>query len=415
MAKKVKKNEQPQAEGPKAAVEGGSENRQQKSEEQKAPKSGVVTTEGNLLDKIRVFQKDGATMVQAEYGKFNSKGKTTEERRKNMRLLISRPLSAEQSAEYQRLSKEDPAKAKDYAARAAYPMHVDDKAFHLKDTEINGRHVNYIIIEKLTEDKLDDKNKHLAGSWQISMGEKGVEGSRFFGLLNKEEVASIRHRAEVKLDEKGQVKSIGAPLSMADIAARVEQRVIASREARQEKIDKAEKVDWGKYKVPEGITLTNLHYAPSKDPERVWLNGKANGIEVFGLLSKNETTAVKNKIIPLEVAAVANNELGKKINAILNNSKSVQVSEADAVKAIIDRASGSEKAFSADQLKVLEGFTASAGSPEERAKMLDSLWEKAELELKKGNVMAEWIADAREELKDLSEGVVRGEEQGMKR
>jgi hypothetical protein len=136
---------------------------------------------------------------------------------------------------------------------------------------------------------------------------------------------------------------------------------------------------------------------------------------VFGLLSKNETTAVKNKIIPLEVAAVANNELGKKINAILNNSKSVQISEGDAIKAIIDRASGSEKAFSADQLKVLEGFTASAGSPEERAKMLDSLWEKAEPELKKGNVMAEWIADAREELKDLSEGVVRSEEQGMKR
>ena len=76
-------------------------------------------------------------------------------------------------------------------------MHVDDAKFHQKDTEINGRKVNYIVLEKLDAEKLNENSKHLAGQWQLSFGEKGNTDSRFFGLLNKEELASIRHRAEV--------------------------------------------------------------------------------------------------------------------------------------------------------------------------------------------------------------------------
>ena len=94
-------------------------------------------------------------------------------------------------------------------------MHVDDAKFHQKDTEINGRKVNYIVLEKLDAEKLNENSKHLAGQWQLSFGEKGNTDSRFFGLLNKEELASIRHRAEVTLDEHDQVKSVGKPLTMA--------------------------------------------------------------------------------------------------------------------------------------------------------------------------------------------------------
>lgn len=418
MAKKKVESEQPKV----AAAEVGSENREEKAVEQKAKQSGIVTTEGNTLDKIRIFQKDGATMVQADYGKLNPKGKTSEERRANMRTQISRPLTAEQSAEYQRLSKENPAQAKEFAARTAYPMHVDDAAFHLKDTEINGRHVNYIVLEKLDASNLSDANKHLAGAWQLSFGEKDNKDSRFFGILNKEDLASIRHRAEVTLDDKGQVVKVGKPLSMADIAGRVEQRVNAQRQATAAKMESAQKVDWSKYKFPEGATVTGLRYAPAKDKEgkvmsdRVWLNGTVNGIKVFGLLSKNETTAVKNKMATLEQVGAANKEFSQKVRDIINNNKSVGVTEDAAVKAIIDRASDKNaKSFTPEQRDVLMKFADSADVPEAREKVFDGLWEKAETALKDAGVNEAWQKDAHEELKDLAQGAIREEGQGIKR
>lgn len=414
MAKKKVESEQPTV----AVAEGGSENRQEKANEQKAQRSGIVTTEGNTLDKIRIFQKDGATMVQADYGKLNPNGKTPEERRANMRTQISRPLTAEQSAEYQRLSKENPAQAKEYAVRAAYPMHVDDAAFHQKDTEVNGRHVNYIVLEKLDASKLSDANKHLAGAWQLSFGEKDNKDSRFFGILNKEDLASIRHRAEVTLDDKGQVVKVGKPLSMADIAGRVEQRVNAQRQATAAKVESAQKVDWSKFKFPEGATVTGLRYAPAKDkegkvmPDRVWLNGTVNGIKVFGLLSKNETTAVKNKMATLEQVGAANKEFSQKVRDIVAPYQTEN--EKAALKAIVNRASDpSAKAFTVDQVKVLEDYATHASTSEDRQKLFDGLWEKAKPEI--SVVPDAWQKDAHEELKDLAEGVVRGESQGMKR
>jgi hypothetical protein len=434
MAKKKVESEQPSV----AVAEGGSENRQEKASEQKAQRSGIVTTEGNMLDKIRIFQKDGATMVQADYGKLNPNGKTTEERRANMRTQISRPLTPEQSAEYQRLNKENPAQAKEYAARAAYPMHVDDAAFHKRDTEVNGRHVNYIVLEKLDASKLGEDNKHLAGAWQLSFGEKGNKDSRFFGILNKEELASIRNRAEVTLatepvkdkngavvhDSKGNVvthdvvKSVGAPLSMADIAGRVEQRVNAQRQAASAKVESAQKVDWSKFKFPEGANVTGLRYSPAKDkegnvmPDRVWLNGKVNGIQVFGLLSKNETTAVKNKMATLEQAGAANKEFSQKVRDIV---APYQVeNEKAAVKAIVDRASDpAAKSFTSDQVKVLEDYATHASTPESRQKLFDGLWEKAKPEM--SLVPDAWQKDAHAELKDLADGVVRENTESLKR
>lgn len=419
MAKKKVESEQLDL----AVAEVGSENLQEKAAEQRAKRSGIVTTEGNVLDKIRIFQKDGATMVQADYGRLNADGKTAEERRSKMRTLISRPLTAQQSAEYQRLSQENPAQAKEFAARAAYPMHVDDAAFHQKDTEINGRQVNYIVLEKLDASKLDDANKHLAGAWQLSFGEKGSKDSRFFGILNKEDLASIRHRAEVTLDDNGKVVKVGKPLSMADIAGRVEQRVNARRQATAAKVESARKVDWSKFKFPEGATVTGLHYAPAKDKEsgkvmddRVWLNGTVNGIKVFGLLSKNETTAIKNKMATLEQAGAANWEFSKKVRDIVNNSKSVGVTEDAAVKAIIDRASDKHaKSFTPEQRDVLVKFADAADTPDAREKVFDGLWEKAETALKDASVNEAWQKDAHEELNDLAQGVVREEGQGMKR
>ena len=44
---------------PKAVAEAGSQEESQKGQEQQAQKAKVTTTEGNTIDKIRVFQKDG--------------------------------------------------------------------------------------------------------------------------------------------------------------------------------------------------------------------------------------------------------------------------------------------------------------------------------------------------------------------
>ncbi len=405
-----------EGEQPKVAAEVGTQTEDRKEQAQEKKSAGIVTTEGNTIDKIRIFQKDGATMVQADYGKLKE-GKTSEERRANMRTQISRELTPEQSKEYQRLAAEDPAKAKDYAVRVGYPMHVDDAAFHLKDTEVNGRKVNYIILEKLSADKLNEKNKHLAGSWQLSFGVKDHPETRFFGILNKEDLASIRHRAEVTLDDKGKVKTVGAPLTLADIAGRVESRVMAQRQANEAKVESAQKVDWNKllstYKLPEGATLTALRFAPSKDnPDRVWLNGKANGIEVFALLSKNETTAVKNKLLTLEQAAAVNKEFRTKVNSIVAPAKAVSMG--DAVNAVIDRASDpAAKAFTPEQVKVLNDFAADAKTPEERQKIFDGVWAGAQAKL--AGVNEAWLKDAHQELNDLAEGAVREEQQSMKR
>ena len=397
MAKKKNENEQPKA----AEVEKGSVE-SQKTESEKAQENhhrvAMTTTEGNTIDKIRIFQEDNATKVQADYGKLKPDAETTEEKRAGMRTLLSRELSPEQAKEYQRLYADDPAKAKEYAVTSAYPMHVDDAKFHQKDTEINGRKVNYM---------------------QLSFGEKGNTDSRFFGLLNKEELASIRHRAEVTLDEHDQVKNVGKPLTMADIAAKVENRVVAQRLVNEKKLADAQKVDWSKFKLPSAANITGLHFSGVKDnPDRVWLKGKVNGIDVIGMLSKNETTAVRNKFATLEQAAAANKDFRNKVLDIVGpgQKQEVNAKEDAAVKAIIDRASDSSaRSFTSDQVKTLNDFASGAETPEEREKVFEGLWEKAASQLKADGVNEAWQKDAHEELNDLAQGAVRAEQQGIKR
>lgn len=411
MAKKKVEGEQP-----KVAVETGSqeESRQEQTHEKKSAR--IVTTEGNTIDKIRIYQDViGVTAVQAEYGKLRE-GETAEERRAGMRTLFSRFLTPEQSKEYQRLYKEDPNKAKEYAVRQAYPMHVDDAAFHKRDTTINGHKVDYIILEKLKGEELPEDKKHLAGLWQLSFGEKGKLDTRFIGILNKDELASIVHRADVTLDRKGNIESIGDPMSMADIAAKVENRVRDYRQSQEMKLQSAQKVDWNKllstHKLPEGVSLTNIHFAPSKDdPDRVWLSGKANGIKVFTLLTKDETTAVRNKIITLEQAATVNKGFREKVMSI---AAPVATSISAAAQAVVDRASSpSAKSFTPEQVKVLNSFAADAEKPEERQKVFDNVWENAKDKLT--GINEAWLKDAHQELNDLAEGIVRSEQQGLKR
>jgi hypothetical protein len=223
----------------------------------------------------------------------------------------------------------------------------------------------------------------------------------------------------VTLDEKDQVKSVGKPMTMADIAGRMEQRVQAQRQTNGEKLDAAQKVDWSKFKLPSAANVTSLRYSAAKDnPDRVWLSGKVNGIECVSLLSVNETTAVKNRLATLEQVAAANRDFHKKALDIVGpgQKQEVNAKEDAAVKAIVDRASDSTaRNFSPEQLKTLNDFAAGAETPDKRAKVFDGLWEKAESQLKAAGVNDAWQKDAHNELKDLAEGVVRSEAQGLKR
>ena len=425
MAKKKNVSEQPKAEAAAPVVEGNLKN---EAKEQKAPKSGIVTAEGNVIDRIRVFQDGKTTKVQVDYGKYNTAGKTETERRKGMRILPPRVLTPEQSKEYQRLSAEDANKAKEYAVRSAYPMHVDEAAFRQKNAEINGRKVDYIIIEKLDPEKLGEGNKNLAGRWQLSFGEKGNDASRFYGIMNREEIASFKHRGEVTLDDKGQVKSVGAPLTMADIAGRMENRVKAEREAKAAKLEPAQNVNWSQFKFADGVKIDKLHYAPSSDPDHLYIKGKVNGIELSSQLTSTQTLALKNKMATLDQVAAANFDFRAKVSSILGGIQ-VLAPKADQAQAetkgidkqavvdvIVARTSSqSAKSFTDDQVKALNDYAEAAGArdPETREQIFEDLWKTAEPSLK--GVNEKWQEDARAELKDLAQGNVRAEQQGMHR
>ena len=440
MAKKEKvEGVQPQA---SAEKKGSDQNREEKKTQEKtAPKSSFETTDGHVMDTVKLFPQNNLVYVQAQYGKLNPNGKTSEEKRAGMNRLMARPLTPEQSAEYRRIHAENPAAAKEYALKAAYPMHMDGKKFNETAGEVNGHAVDYVVINKLTpRDLLNEEQQKeydtlaatdkkgaeeyakkaipadrqsLIGKWQLTSGIKGDKETRFVGIMNREEVAALRHRAVVTLDDKGQVKTVGAPVSKLALAAMVETRSLAQRQVASEKLDAAAKVDWSKHKFPEGVEVKSLNYAPSKDPDRVWLRGKVDGIDVSGLLSKNETTALRNKLAPLENIAAANKHFRDSVMAIVGGAKAKGVSEAEAVKVVIDRASDkSAKAFTPDQVKVLNAY---AGDSQDKGGVFVSLFEKAKPELDKAGVNAKWQEDTKAELTDLAAGKIREQSQGMHR
>ena len=334
----------------------GKETKQPKAVASKeASNFSYLSTDGKNIENVKLEPRKGSIFVSIDYGKKNEEGKTAAERRGTLQPLSPRPLTKEQYQKYAELSEKDQRKAYEYAVRSAFPMHYDDKAFNKRDTEINGQHVNYIIVEKLTEDTFlknslrksgvdvdkmkpadlaavidglspEDKKKalsgkeNLIGKYQISFGEKGKSDTRFFGILSKDEVSSIHHRAEVKQNDKGRLV-IGAPVTLADIAGRVQQRVYAERQAKEDRMTPVKKVDWAKFKLPEGTNIDKLHYQPVKNNnDRVMLKGELKGVTLSALLSKNETLAVTSKMATLNQVAAANKDFRNQVKTVLGFS-----------------------------------------------------------------------------------------------
>ena len=336
MAKKTKNVEQPEAavvsSDESKKVGGEATEKKEEATNKKLPPLFIETTNGKRVDRISVYQKNG-TMVKAEYGSL-SNGKNANEVRKNMKPIHSRALTPEQSAEYQRLVALDPSKrsALEYAARAAFPMHIDDAKFSKADGVINGKEVNYIIIKKMTEKDVTEDTKNLIGKWKVTAGmRQGGPGAHMTTVLDPvknhedaELVASFHHRAETKLnhDSSKSVASIGKPMTMMELAT----AAIMAKQNRlaheSELIEKAKSIDLSKYKLPEGVTITKAYTRPVKDnPDRVWLNGEVNGIRVSAPLSVNETTLVTKMKAPLDIMFVVNKDLAKEVDNIVGRGQ----------------------------------------------------------------------------------------------
>ena len=226
----------------------------------------------------------------------------------------------------------------------------------------------------------------------------------------------ICHRCEVAINKNGDIVWFGDPLTLAEIAAHVEQRIMEQRKAQDMKFEAAKNVDWEKllstHQLPEGAKLKNVHFSQAKnDPNRIWISGKVNGVEIFALLTPNETAAVRNKMITLEQAATVNKEFFAKIKEIVTP---VASTISAAVKAVVDRASSpSAKAFTPEQVKVLNDYASIAESPEDRQKVFNDVWFQAKSEL--SGVNEAWLMDAHQELNDLAEGIIREEQYTIKR
>ena len=396
------------------AVEAKTEAPAVSEEQSKAARVTITTTAGKTINNVNVFG-DKELKVGIAYGTIDPEAKG-KEKYKDMKNQMSRSLTEAQAARFISLGGMQSEKALEYAAKAAFPMFVDDKKFKETHTQVNGRDVNYIVVKKLTKEDLgqtpeeQEANKHLEGRWQLSMGIKDDKSSRFVGLMSSEEVAMLRHRAEPILDKDGKIKGFGAPVTLADIAAKVENRVLARRNEREANTKAAKSINWGKYAIPEGANVEKLRYFDSKDPSRVVLTGTVNGIQVSGLLSKNETTGVREKIATLQQALMANSDLSKKVNSIVKITQAAKATEEAAVSAVVERTKdATAKSFTPEQRKAIDAYTAGLDTPEDRQFAFDVLMSKAGDGLAGTN--EKWIEDVKQELSDLAKGVERSEEQ----
>lgn len=446
---------------PQASAEKGEEPVKQAEESQKASMSSYNTTAGNVLDKVSVDlpKKSGFIVVKAHYGQLNPEGKNAEEKRARMAELDPRPLTAAQAREYLRLREEDPKKAVDYAVSSALAMYLDDKTFNNEIAVVGGKEVNFIFVDRVTKDTvasdyafrnnmsveeaktaiaaLPEKEREaleaFVGKYRMNYGVKGESGWIDRHILTPDEASSYFKRADVTTEletrkgsngreyQKRVVKTWGSPISKAQLADKVAQRIAvrdtqrSAREAEKTaRLEAAKKVDWGKFKLPEGADVQNLRFFESKnDPNKVVLQGFVNGVKITSELSYNETAALRGKLATLTQLAVANKGFREKMNTILQMKNSPSVSEGDAVKVIIDRASDKNaKAFTPDQVKILNAY---AGDSQDKGGVFVSLFEKAKPELDSAGVNAKWQEDARAELQELAEGKTRDQSQGMHR
>lgn len=441
--------------------------------ERKISSPSVITDKGHVIDGIQTFvrKEDGAMMVKGEYGKVKEGDPGIVV---GAEKLIAHPIPEIHLPEYNALfraaesKKEAPNEAKIFAAQVAFPMFIHEDKFMAKEAEINGRKVDYINVETLTEDKLiaqklklfnlpaneqkarlaalseDERaaalkgSEKLVGRWQLSFGEKGNKDSRFVGIMNREEVMSFKARADVQIitrpakDAEGKkiLKQDGSPvmkdniitgksITLAELAGKVENRVKEARvqqQLRQASLESASKVDWSKFKLPENVSVSKLRFADSEYPGRAWITGKVMGGSVVGLLTTNETAAVKNKLATLEQVAAANKDFSKKVNALSKNFGDAVERQDAALAAVVSRATESgQKSFTPAQVDVLVKYVSSADTAEEREQLFEALFEDARPAMDKAGALAEWQADVREELKGIANGELRSEEQGITR
>ena len=394
---------------------------EQKADKKEAKKPGIETTLGLTLMLLGSVRNDNGVRVPgALYGKYDAAGKNQTEKTKHMVRLAGRPLSDAEVAEYTALAGDAQAQ-KEYILKTVYPMHADDKAFGNNVGQMNGRPVDYVIIQKITAEnalapgktELTEEQKKFIGQYELKAGVKGQSEGRVHVILTPQERAMYLQRAEVVtdyepvLDKKGNqmkskdgkpmnrlvVKSVGAPLTLLAIASKIEQRSVD----RKNKVAAVVEKFRGKFHYPESANVTAVHWTRSKDePGRLVMTGKVNGVEVKPvMLSEEASFGISNKIITNEEAFMENKELRSQLLKI-NASNYRSAAEGNAIDALVARVTDpAAKSFTAEQVAAIN---AAIGRSEDRGAAIRSLWEKAEPQMLEKGADRSWFEGAQQEL-----------------
>ena len=408
------------------------------AEEKKAVSASITTTKGHVIDRISVNADPNygnKIMVKMEYGKLDKSAKSVQDQRKNMKVFKA-PLTGDALKQYQKLFETDKAAARVFAVKTMFPMHVDDKAFEVSEGVVNDQKVDYININKISEDdliveklKLFDLDpeqrkaklaelsaaeraevlkdvKNLVGRWRLTAGEKGK--TRMVAYLTPEEVASRKLRREViKLDANRRVEKVGKPLTLVALADIAVRRAVAERQERNANIEDAKSVNWGKYHFPEGAKVS-VRGPFSKNPNVLYAT--VNGVEISGVLSKQELTALSSKLATKEQVLMHNKDLFSKVLGA-NKSSYQDVRFEKAVDALVMRASDAgSKGFTKEEASLI---AKALGSEENREEAVSKMWSQASERLNKAGVDEAWQADAKAELDDIAAGKWQEHSQGV--
>ena len=381
---------------------------------EKAP--SFVTSEGNVVKNVQVYQDKKVTRVSADY---LIKDRKDPEKEPEKVSLSPRPLTPEQQKEYTRLNVvKGPAAALEFALKAAFPYHIDDKAYHTVN-EVNGQAVDYVKVEKNTKENVKPGEDQWIGKMAIEWGqygnkEKGVEAWSTRRILSDEEILKIKkmYRSDVKLavDKNGKtyIKELGAPISLGDLANRIAKRIEAKQQLDKQREEAAKRIPFDSYSLPEGTKVENRIVPDKTKPNVYWVNGTVNGIKIHGKLSENEATAALKKLAPIEKVAASNKMFHDAAWAAAAGS--IKLTKEDAVAIVVARASA--KGFTSEQYRLLNEY---AGQGEDRGGKIAEIWNEAEVKLKDGNVEPKWIEEAKNDLDDLEKGVRHEPSRGMGR
>lgn len=280
----------------------------------------ITTTAGHTLKVKKPEVYGGHLMIGGSYdGNYY----------KNAR---DRALTPEQAQKYINLNKVNTTEAIKYAASAALPHFVDDKAYGNTHGEVAGKEVNYITVEKIPEKDKDGNKLEFAGEWRLSTGisksTPDKEPYRVSVILNKDEVATYHNRAETHYVDKAQV--IGEPVSLLQLANMAVNRKIKADVTR----NNAKSYDWSKFTLPQGATVTSkpqVVYSP-KEPGKAWINVDVNGSRIRSLLTEFQTVALKNNFATVEQILAANKDAREKVNVIMQLANGEQEQKSSGMK-----------------------------------------------------------------------------------